>query len=240
MIVALVVLAVVAAGVYIVSGFLHDPLTTFFLKALASFSFIVLFAGVVFEKFLIVGSPHYLGQDFAYQAILVSLFLLGLVSGLIGDLVLELLDLRENAEHDKIILAGIIAFFTGHIFYYMALLAYGKFSIYPLIFTMVVTALVFGASKFMKLNWGKCLWPSVAYSLLIFLMIGQAFANAVADGFSGFSLTVLIGGTLFGISDLLLSQIYFKDHSPRIFKVLNLSTYYAAQILLALSLLFIV
>ncbi len=240
MIIVLVVFAIFAATLFIVSGCFKDHVQTFTLKALASFAFIVLFAGVLYTKFANVGSTHYLAGGFVAYGSLAMCFLVALVSGFVGDAVLELRALCPKEEHEHIIMTGIVAFFTGHIFYYIMLIDYGRFSIYPLLFSVVITAVVFLASKLMRLDWQRMLWPSVGYSLLIFLMIGQAFANAINTDFGLFSLIIFIGGVLFGISDLLLSQIYFKEKTPQFFRVLNLSTYYAAQILLALALLFIV
>ena len=44
---------------------------------------------------------------------------------------------------------------------------------------------------------------------------------------------------LFGISDLLLAPIYFKDEKSKFFVVSNLATYYLGQFLIALSIFFL-
>ncbi|HOP56846.1 MAG TPA: lysoplasmalogenase family protein [Bacillota bacterium] len=231
--------AVVVAGLYIYSEYHNNPLIALFSKTLASFCFIFLFAVVIYEKMVWVESPHYLGADFIVFQPAAILFTLALIAGLIGDILLALRPLRPREENESIILSGTIAFASGHVFYYFALLHLSDWSVYPFVFTAIMTtAIFFVAIKVLKFNFGKVLFPTIAYSFMIFLMIGQSFANAVQNNFNTFSVIIMIGAILFGISDLILSEIYFKKDHPKSFVALNLMTYYSAQILLALAFLF--
>ncbi len=239
MIYFLLVLAIVAAGIFIWTENVNKPLNAYFFKAIASFSFMVLFAGVLYEKTIRTDSVYFLGIAFIEYQTIAILFFLALLSGLIGDLVLELRSLRPVVENERIILSGIIAFSSGHIIYYIALLSRNHFSIYPFLFAIALTLFVFFTSKAMKLEWGKLMYPCVGYSFLIFLMIGQALVNALDFSFDTFSAFVLVGAILFAISDLILSLIYFKKPFKKILVSLNLASYYAAQIFLGLSLLFV-
>jgi len=162
------------------------------------------------------------------------------VCGLLGDVYLELRSLRPKKEEPGIILGGVIPFALGHIFYYVALLLIGQFSFWAILFSLAVTVQLFFAAKWMKMDWEKSKVPCTIYSFLIFLMIGQAFANAIASGFTAMTAVMFSGAVLFGISDLILSQIYFKGQNEnKLFIILNLSTYYLAQLLIAVSLYFI-
>ncbi len=239
MIYFLVALSIIAAGIFIWSENMEKPLTAFFFKAVASFSFMVLFAGVLYEKTVRTDSAYFLGIAFSDYQTIAILFFLALLSGLIGDLVLGLRSLRPLVENERIIFSGIMAFASGHIFYYIALLSVNHFSFYPFLIAVVLTILVFFASKAMKLEWGKLMYPCIGYSFLIFLMIGQALVNALDFAFDSFSTCVLVGAIFFAISDLILSQIYFKKPFRKILVTINLSTYYVAQIILGLSLLFV-
>jgi len=232
-------LAVFSVAIFIVSDTKGWLLRAYFLKALASFGFIGVLVLVLYEKLFHVGSFFYLGDEFLDYLPFAFLFLLALVSGLIGDLVLQLRPFRPQADKDQIIFSGVVAFSAGHIFYYSALVGLGGFSFYPFIGAIILTGLVFFFSRFMKLEWGKSFWPCVWYSFIIFLMTCQAVVIGIRFGFGWFEIFVLAGASLFALSDLILSQVYFRKEPKAIMSVLNLSTYYSAQILLALSLLFL-
>ena len=64
---------------------------------------------------------------------------------------------------------------------------------------------------------------------------------AIQNGFQIVSLNmIMIGSILFTISDLVLSGTYFGEGKERLIDfVLNYSTYYAAQFIIAFALLFI-
>jgi len=170
----------------------------------------------------------------------VALVLLpGLVCGLLGDVYLALRPLRPKAEDSHLILGGVVFFATGHLFYLAALLMMGEFSGWAILFSVLISILIYLSAGWMKLTWEKSKVPCMIYSFLIFLMIGQAFANASAAGFDSMTAIFFAGALLFGISDLILSQIYFKGQNDnKVFIIANLSTYYAAQVLIALALLY--
>jgi hypothetical protein len=70
-------------------------------------------------------------------------------------------------------------------------------------------------------------------------MVGQSLFLAIDSQFSLFSVVLMSGALLFGISDLLLAPIYFKGEKRVSFVIANLATYYLAQLLIAISILFI-
>jgi len=225
MVYLLVSLSVLLVGLYLYVELNHKPLYAFAFKGLASLGFIAVFVGSVVANNTFLDNP-----------IIAALFLIGLTAGLMGDLYLALRPLRPTDENHSIILIGTICFATGHIFYYSALLLNGSFSFWAPLISVLVTIATFMASKIMKLNWGPSKIPSLIYSFLLFLVATQAFINALNFGFSSYRLIVFIGAFLFAISDLILAQIYFGNNTQKSFVIANLSTYYAAQILLAFSL----
>lgn len=232
------ILAVLLVGLFIVVEVSHKPVLALFLKGFASFGFISVLIAVMVSK-LFMGTT--LVRDLFISALpMAFLFLAGLVCGLLGDVYLELRALRPKTEEPAIILGGVIPFALGHIFYYIALLLIGKLSVWAILFSLAVTGLLVLSAKWMKMDWEKSKVPCTIYSFLIFLMIGQAFANAIASGFTAMTAVMFSGAVLFGISDLILSQIYFKGQNEnKLFIILNLSTYYLAQLLIAVSLYFI-
>jgi uncharacterized membrane protein YhhN len=225
-------------ALFIVFELRHQPVLALFLKGLASFGFIAVMVSVVSSKMLLEGET--VRNGFLPYLPIAFLLLLGLVAGLLGDLYLALRPLRSKIQEPNIILGGVAAFSVGHLFYFVALLILGTFSFWAVVFSFGFSVLIYLSAIWMKLNWEKSKIPCMVYSFLIFLMIGQAFANAVQTGFQTVSTLMFAGAVLFGISDLILSQIYFKGQNDnKGFIIANLSTYYLAQLLLALSLMFI-
>ncbi|PKL01005.1 MAG: hypothetical protein CVV56_04145 [Tenericutes bacterium HGW-Tenericutes-1] len=218
-------LSVGLVGLYIFIETLGKPLQSITFKGLASFGFIFLYV------ISVLSSKAYLSHP-----TVVFLFGLGLVAGLMGDIYLALRPLRPVDENHQIILIGTFCFMVGHTLYYSAIIINGSFSIWAIVISTIITITTFMASKLLKLNWGPSKIPSIIYSFFLFLVAGQAFMNGLSLGFNGFNSAVTIGAILFGISDLILAQIYFGGKTSNPFIILNLSTYYAAQILLAFSL----
>ncbi len=164
------------------------------------------------------------------------LFLTALVFGLLGDLVLALRPLRPQTDNIPLIQSGITYFSIGHILYYVGLVVVSRVALFPFLFSVVVTIIVIVGSIVMKFEMGKARIPSYLYSFLIFLMVGQAISFYQIDAGSIKALLILIGAVLFGISDLILAMIYFRHESKKGYVIANLSTYYGAQLLIALSL----
>lgn len=218
-------IAFLSASIYIFIETQNKPLQSIAFKGIASFGFITLFTISVLSS-----------KAYDMHPTFVFLFFLGLIAGLMGDIYLALRPLRPNTENHRIILFGTICFATGHLFYYAGLLIIGQFSFWAIVISLFITVGTYLLSKVLKLNWGPSKIPSIIYSFLVFLVAGQAIMNGINLGFSGFNLAVISGAILFGISDLVLAQIYFGGKTSNPFVVLNLSTYYTAQILLAFSL----
>lgn len=239
MIYFLMIFAVAAIVLFIVVDTSQNYLTSLLLKALASFGFVGVYISVLFEKVVKIDSNFYLGASFTLYVSFALLLGLGLVAGLIGDMVLGLRPLLPKEKNFTLIIAGMIAFSVGQMLVYLSLLSLQRFSFYPILFSLVVSTIVFLAAKAMKIEWGKAKTPAIIYSFLIFLMIGQAIMNAIWMDFSAYSVIFLTGALLFAISDLVLSQIYFKASFSKKLVVVNLGTYYSAQLLFALSVLFI-
>lgn len=195
--------------------------------------------GVTSLLFVLIGLYAVMEQTASLSAssrVLFVLFMTALVFGLLGDLVLALRPLRPKTDNIPLIQSGITYFSIGHMLYYIGLVLVSRITLFPFVFSMIVTILVVLGSVVMKFEMGKARIPSYLYSFLIFLMVGQAISFYQIDSGSLKSLLILIGAVLFGISDLILAMIYFRSESKKVFVVANLTTYYVAQLLLALSL----
>ena len=168
-----------------------------------------------------------------------------LVCGLLGDLWLDLKYVYP-ADSEKYTFAGFMAFGCGHVVFMAGMLVnYADFSrpwyvILPLLIG-AAGGIVTGASgKLMKLEYGKYKTIVMVYGGLLFGMTALAGSLALMNGLGVTTLNMMfIGGVLFAVSDLILSGTYFGVGKERpIDLILNLSTYYAAQFVIAWAALF--
>lgn len=176
-----------------------------------------------------------------------KLILWGLIFGWLGDLFLHLLT-------DKIWVFGIglFAFLGGHIFYIAAFqkairITYPDASVvtwYEVLAVVVLVGLVLLYAWKKKINLKTPLViPIIMYAVTITAMLLKAmrfvigeWAYGMNDNMFGLFATVALGAVLFVLSDGSLGMLMFggkKTNKP--LKIFNIATYYAAQILLAMS-----
>ncbi len=217
--------AIIMAVIYITVELTQKPLISLYVKALASLSFIILGTYRLLND--VNNIPEFIGW-----------ILLGLASGMIGDIVLALRPLRPKEEDKLIIVFGIISFSMGHLFYLTALLMMSTFSWISLVVGLIAFTLVIVMSDIMKFDMKAARIPSYVYAFLIFFMVGQSVMAGSQLNFQTSSVLFLLGAILFGVSDLILAPIYYTDKTSKLMITLNLLAYYGAQILIALSIAF--
>lgn len=149
---------------------------------------------------------------------------LGLMFSTVGDICLML-------PSDRFV-AGVVSFLVAHLCYIVAFSPGVElvFSLGASVPFMAVGALV------LFMLWphlGKMKWPVLAYVLVIMTMAGQALARWVQLGPPRAWLAV-VGAILFILSDAILAWSRFR-RVYRASRAVNLSTYYLAQWLIALS-----
>ena len=174
------------------------------------------------------------------------LVIIGLVFGLIGDILLDLkyIDLERSMGYTC---SGFIVFGIGHIMFMSAMIMnyYQSGGILYIILAIVLDIILSIATilmeKPLKLNYGRLKKISFAYALCLFGTCSFSLFLAIQNGFSILSLNMfLIGAILFAVSDLVLSGTYFGEGKERpIDFILNYITYYGAQFTIAFLLLFI-
>lgn len=171
----------------------------------------------------------------------------GLGCGLLGDIWLDLKFIYP-ADDEVYTYAGFKSFFAGHILYMLGMiLRYGDFSrpgyiIVPLLMGVAGGFITGAAAPVLKLDYGKFKRIVVIYGAALFAMVFLAGSLAIMNGFAVTTLNVMTaGGVLFAASDLILSGTYFGVGKDRpIDLILNYFTYYPAQFLIAVSLLFVI
>jgi len=203
-------------------------------KAVASLCFVLL---AVF----LLATKTGLNVLYSYAA---SALIVGLVCGLIGDILLELKVIYPFHE-DKYLKSGMLAFSLAHLFNITALILLAQNSVNMFVDNWLYIAIVFvvaailtvliyfTSTKMLKFNYGNAKNITNIYSFI--LMFTTLLSIYVAMIISTIPVYILaIGLVLFLISDLILSVQYFggkqTDKSMAFF---NHLFYYMAQILIA-------
>ena len=171
----------------------------------------------------------------------------GLVFGLLGDIWLDL-KFCYRQDDDVLTKLGFASFAVGHFFYIAGIIAGSKaFSAAALLCALavgvVVALVVYFGEKVMKLHYGSFKLISTLYGGLLFFMTAFAIFSALFGGVSEHKhlLVLGIGGVLFAVSDLILSGTYFGEGKNRPVDIItNHVSYYAAQFIIALSVLYII
>lgn len=216
----------------IIRGFKQNILTLC-LKILSSIS-------VVFLGIIICYKQAGVGFFTKYSIYL----LLGMLFGLIGDVVLDL-KIMYKEDGDKYLIAGFLSFAIGHVFYAMAifknlkmistpnLTLWGLLLVFP---AALVCFLTLVSCKLMKADFGNNKLATTLYTLVLCYMMCLGVYTFISDKNM---LIMMIGILSFAASDVVLSQIYFvpgKDNN-KFFIIVNHLLYYAGQIMIMLSML---
>ncbi len=158
-----------------------------------------------------------------------------LMFGFCGDVLLGIKEIAPTFR-GKLVPLGLLYFLVGHIFYLCAFIRSSSFS-----FVAFAVGAVFGIGAFivikvlkMKADSKMRVVMSVYYAVLAF-KAASAFNLAVGGGQAAYW-SAFAGAVLFIISDTCLGFLYFTPVKKKnVFVTAELSTYYAAQIFLAMS-----
>ncbi len=197
-----------------------------FSKAAASLCFIV--TGIV--AFAL--NQH----NFAYA----NLILYGLVFSMLGDIWLDLKYVYPK-DSDIFTFAGIGSFMAAHCLYVPAILMGYKEYIWWHFWVDAAVCSVFvlntvSLGKSGKLSYGKFKGISIAYTVFVMATVLLSINGFVASGFKSAKYLLLsFAGSMFALSDLLLSYIYFGNKNNSKYVLANHILYYSAQFLVASS-----
>lgn len=218
------IICMLLAANFIVFRVLKGGMLALYLKTLASVGFVVL------------GLMMFL--SYAPLSWKSTFLILGLVMGLAGDVLLDFKVVKKD-KSDIFLNWGMLAFGLGHAFYFVYLiLTLPEFNVWGLIIAIGVAAFVTYAiikhiAPVMKLNFGKFVWQSSAYTFILVFVMTYAITCAVLT--PAFWLIALGLGLIF-VSDLILSTMYFGGkENDKLLCILNHAIYYLGQIAIALS-----
>lgn len=174
---------------------------------------------------------------------------IGLALGWLGDVLLHLTALKKDPSkifEGASFVAGLVAFLVGHIFYVLAYInalqgidKWNSGTIKTIIIIVAIMLVGFViAQLIVKLKLGIAVVPVLLYAITISTMLACAVMLAV-NTFSvapEFAFIVALGAVLFVISDGTLVFCIFgseKAKNSYSLKVVNLTTYFIGQMLLA-------
>ena len=222
----LVLTGAIALTLFLIARDRKGSVQALLIKTLTSF----LFISVAFTSFMINPNP-----DVATFAMLI---MMGLICGLIGDIVLDLkIMYRESSSLYQ--QGGMVAFLVGHLYYLAALVIYFGFNWMPVVIALVLAVIIGLVSKFiLKFNFAEHTISTYAYSFFLSYMMTQACYAAITQGFTTCTVLLASGAILFLLSDLVLVMIYYDNKDSRPFIAVNHILYYAAQYTIALSILY--
>ena len=209
------VLAVLLAALYIRVNQYGAPPVKLLLKTLASLAFVCLG---------LLGAAR-AGGAYAW------LTWIGLILGAAGDVLLQFMDCRPK-DREPFFRAGLGAFLIGHVFYIVAFALLGRVTGWAVLLAAVLFAAMFLLQFPARMDLKGQKVPVYAYAAVISVM--TAFA-VLSFGAGARGALVGLGGILFLVSDAILALIFFSPIREKALPTWNLITYYAAQILLALS-----
>ncbi|MDR0752488.1 MAG: lysoplasmalogenase [Christensenellaceae bacterium] len=171
------------------------------------------------------------------------LIIMGLVFGLVGDIVLDLKRAHSEFEN-QYLTSGMLSFIVGHLFFLLAFILiaidHGVNVLIPTLVPIAIAAVlspitVIVSEKIIKANFGKFKLISASYAGLLIYVTVTTLWFAILD--TSFMIPA-VGMILFLFSDLILSQMYFVEGKAedKSLVIINHASYYAAQILISLSL----
>lgn len=212
-------ISLVLMGLFIYFEHQEKYIQAVILKGAASFCFVVL--GYV--SWQIGGATHY-GK----------LIFIGLILGFVADILLNLRFVFEK-NGQKIFIAGILTFLSGHVLYICALANMCGPVLICGAAAAVLTALI------LKWIFSKITAPKaikifgIFYIGAVVLMTCFAFGALITEP-SKRAVMFFIGALLFLISDVVLILNTFGKETKFSLRITNLTLYYLGQILIALSL----
>lgn len=168
-------------------------------------------------------------MSFFYSSLPAFLFCFG------GDVLLEVMDEKGSKKY---FIAGLLSFLIGHIMFVVAFLKLQPFTFYEMIIpaASVILTLLLHLDK--NLDTGKMKPYVLIYSFFVSWLFSKGLFVFLAQNNTATAL-ILSGSALFFISDILILFLLFYKKKASVTRFLNLLTYYAAQLLLAISVYFV-
>ena len=237
---------------FIIAAVIEVPLVALFLKYFWPDRCKQSFITKTFCSLIFVLCGVFAAKETGNNTLYADYMIWGLVFGMIGDLLLHAITTSMIPP-----ILGVVAFLVGHIFYIMALqraiyttaFSSGAFVWYEIliVLALLAVAVIYGIKTNAFKRKGAMAYGLLAYGAVLATMLAKAvrlvvdiIAFGVNDNMVMIAVTIGLGAVLFVLSDLSLGIILTDDNPvKRGMRIFNITTYYAAQVLLAASIFFV-
>lgn len=217
LIIVFAIIGAVLQGIFISREYVKAYVAADILKGAASLMFVAIG---------IVGVCSVSGDTFAVK------ILIGLIFGMIGDIVMNLRFVFGADRGQKAFLAGILAFLIGHVLYLTALVPRAPHAALSAVIGAVITgALLAYIFKTMEVKIAFKIF-GIFYLGAVIIMTVMALDAAVFTG-EPQAVVYAVGAVLFAASDIVLIFNTFGTTSLFSRRILNLTLYYIGQLLIA-------
>ncbi len=170
------------------------------------------------------------------------LMILGFIFSLMGDIWLDLKYVYKQHQHIYTY-AGFMCFIMGHIFFIPAIFSeYAEMKWWYIPATLLASVIfmvcTLALEKPMGLKYGRFKPITGVYAVFLSTTMFAAINGVLFCGANKEFITLIAGSVLFTLSDLVLSNIYFKEGgNTKVNVLVNHILYYAAQFTFASTLL---
>ena len=212
-------LTLIAAALFIREEYRGQSRKNVFLKLLAGLGFL----GIGIINLIERGN-----MDYGW------FLLVGLGLGMVGDVLLAY-QMVSTKHSVKFFLGGLFSFLLGHVAYILAFLSIAQIPGWTVLIVIAMAVGVYLLIQQMGCRLGRMKLPVLAYIAVISTMIVSSLF--VASGVDIFGAMIVSGAVLFFISDYILCLLLFGENKKPWYRLINLSSYYVAQIILAFSIL---
>lgn len=220
MVILLAVIGMVLQGVFIAVEHQKKYVLADVLKGLAA---------VCFVTIGIIGYVTKTTDSFGLK------LMIGLIFGMVGDILLNLRFVVGEDKGQKVFLLGIVAFLVGHILYLAALIPLAAHKgLCFLIGAVLAAALLAYIFKTMDVKLAFKIF-GIFYLGAVIIMTVMAIDTAISVQ-NIRSIEYAIGAVLFMVSDIVLIFNTFSGKTKFSMRITNLSLYYIGQLMIALCL----
>lgn len=224
LVLTIAIIGCIIQGIFIYSEYVDKYVPAVILKGSASLMFVIIGA---------------LGLISCEDKSFGKLIVIGLIFGMIGDILLNLRYLLEKIGQ-KIFLMGILAFLIGHVLYLCALIPKSKALLICVSLGIVLAAITL-IIIFKTIDEVKIAFKifGVFYVGAVIVMTTIAIGNMITSGFELSAVVYAVGALAFMSSDIILIFNTFCGTSKFSLRLTNLAMYYLGQILIAMSLMWV-
>lgn len=168
-----------------------------------------------------------------------GLILIALIASLIGDILLGLTDTQDVNMRNRHFVKGVIWFGIAHLFYIIGFTQGVTWQWNDLVIPALFLVLVGILSVSPGFDFKGAAFLVMVYAFVLGLMLKKVYDGAIGGVVGDYSRELILAATLFVLSDSLLIFKYFYYKTSISITLFNLICYYIAQILFAISILYL-